>query len=70
MHNEELQAVYSSPNITCEIKSKMMRLAKHVAQTEKKRNAHCFDGETYRGPLGKPKHRYEGMSKMDMLQAG
>jgi hypothetical protein len=47
LHNEELRDLYSSPSIIRKIKSRKMRLARHVARMGKKRNA-------YRLLVGKP----------------
>jgi len=46
-HNEELNDLYSSPNIVRVIKSRRMRWAGHVARMDEKR-------EVYRVLLGKP----------------
>jgi hypothetical protein len=40
LHNEELHILYSSPNITRMIKSRMVRWAGHVARMGEKRNAY------------------------------
>jgi hypothetical protein len=40
LHNEELQKLYSSPSIMIMIKSRMMRLVRHVARMVEKRNAY------------------------------
>jgi hypothetical protein len=45
LHNEQLYAVYSSPNIIREIKSKILRWAGHAAWGEE-RCMRGFDGET------------------------
>ena len=39
MHNKELYALYSSPNIIRVIKSKRLRLAGYVARMEERRGA-------------------------------
>jgi hypothetical protein len=39
LHNKELHALYSSPNIIQMIKSKRLTWARHVARMEKKRGA-------------------------------
>jgi hypothetical protein len=39
LHNEELYALYSSPNITLVIKSRRMRWAGHVARMGDRRDA-------------------------------
>ena len=46
LHSEELNDLYSSPNIVRVMKSKRMRWAGHVARMGKERRIHCFDGET------------------------
>jgi hypothetical protein len=40
LHNEELRDLYSSPSIIRIIKSRRMRLARHVAQIGEKKNAY------------------------------
>jgi hypothetical protein len=47
VHNEELNYLYSSPNIFRLIKSKRMRCAEYVARFGERRGA-------YRGLVGKP----------------
>ena len=39
LHNAELHALYSSPNIIGNIKSRRLRWAGHVTRTEQSRNA-------------------------------
>jgi hypothetical protein len=43
LHNDDLRDSYSSPRIIRMMKSKRMKLAGHVAQAEKKRNACYFN---------------------------
>jgi hypothetical protein len=45
-HNEELNDLYSSPNIIRVIESKTMRCAGHVARVGEKKGATGFGGET------------------------
>jgi hypothetical protein len=47
LHNEELHILYSSPNIIRQIKSRKMRLARHVARMGVERNVYRqgFDGK-------------------------
>ena len=40
LHNEELNSLYSSPNIVRVIKSRRMRWAGHVARMEEERGVH------------------------------
>ena len=39
LHNTELHALYSSPNIIRSFKTRRMRWARHVARTKRSRNA-------------------------------
>jgi len=50
LHNEELNDLYSSPNIVQVIKSRRMRWAGHVARM-------CEEREVYRVLVGKPEGR-------------
>jgi hypothetical protein len=45
-HNEELNDLYSSPNVIGLIKLRRMRWAGHVARMGKKRGIRDFGGET------------------------
>ena len=72
LHNEELNDLYSSPNIVRVIKSRRMRWAGHVARMRERRGV-CrvlvgkSDG---RRPLGRPRHRWENNTKMDLQEVG
>ena len=46
IQNEELNYLYSSPNISLAIKSRVMRLAGHVARMGEERRMQGFGGET------------------------
>ena len=46
LHNEELNDLYSPPNIVRVIKSRRMRWACHVARMGKRRRIQGFGGET------------------------
>ena len=49
LHNAELYALYSSPNIIRNIKSRRLRWAGHVARMEQSRCAHRIEvGKTWR----------------------
>jgi hypothetical protein len=63
LHNEELNDLYSSPNIIRVIKSRRMRWAGNVARMGEGR------GEGRR-PLGRPRRRWEDNIKMDLQEGG
>jgi hypothetical protein len=72
LHNEELNDLYSTPNIIRVMKSRRMRWAGHVARRGKKRVAYRIlvwrpEG---RRPLGRPRHRREDNIKMDLQDVG
>jgi len=59
LHNEELNDLYSSPNIVRVIKSKRMRWAGHVARMGEERGVYrvLLGKPEGRRSLGRPKHR-------------
>ena len=61
LHNEELNDLYSSPNILQVIKSRRMRRAGHVARMEEGRGVHkVLVGKTEgKRPLWRPRRRWE-----------
>jgi hypothetical protein len=68
LHNDELCDLYSSPSIIRIIKSRRMRLERHVAGMGVKR-------KTYRllvgnRPLGRPRYRQVDDIKMDLAEIG
>ena len=68
LHNEELNDLYSSPNIVLVIKSRRMKWAGHVARMEEGRGVHkvfvgILDGKI---PMGRPSCRWEDNIKMDL----
>jgi hypothetical protein len=72
LHNKELYALYSSPNIIRVIKSRRLKWAEHVACMGEKRCSYCVsvrkpDG---RRPLGKARHRWEDNIRTDLRDAG
>ena len=59
LHNAELHALYSSPNIIRNLKSRRLRWAGHVARMEQFRNAYRVLVGKPEGnrPLGRPRRR-------------
>jgi hypothetical protein len=81
LHNEELNDLYSSPNVIRGIKSRRMRWARHVARMGERRSAYRILVGRLEGrrPLGRPSHRWDnninlqevgwgGMDWIDMAQ--
>ena len=72
VHNEELNDLYSSPNIVRVIKSRRMRWAGHVARMGERKGVYrvlVWKPEGKR-PLGRPRHRWEDNIKMDLEKVG
>ena len=66
LHNEELNELYSSPNIVRVIKSRRLKWAGHVARMEEGRGVHEVlvgkpDGKR---PLGRPRRRWQDTIKI------
>ena len=72
LHNEELNDLYSSPNIVRMIKSRKMRWAGHVAHMGEERGVHRVLVGKLEGkrPLGRPRRRWEDNIKMDLQEVG
>jgi hypothetical protein len=72
LHNEELHNLYSSPSIIRIIKLRRMRWAGHVARMGEKRDVYRLLVGKPEGkrPLGRPKRRWIGNIKMDLLEIG
>jgi hypothetical protein len=72
LHNEELNDVYSSPNIIRVIKSRSMRWAVYVARIEERRGAYriLVGRPEGRRPLGRPRHRWEDNIKIYLQEMG
>ena len=72
MHNAELYALYSSPNIIRNLKSRRLRWAGHTARMELSRNAYRVLVGKPEGnrPLGRPRRIWEDNIKMDLKEIG
>jgi hypothetical protein len=71
LHIEELNYLYSSPNIRM-IKSRRIRWAGHVACMGEGRNAYRILAGRPEGrkPLGRPRRRWEDNIKVDLQEVG
>ena len=72
LHNEELNDLYSLPNIERVVKSGRMRWAGHVARMGEDRGVHrvLVGKPEGKRPLGIPRHRWENNIKMDLEEVG
>ena len=74
LHNAELYALYYSPNIIRNLKSRRLRVrwAGHVARMEQSRNAYrvLVGKPEGKGPLRRPRRRWEDNIKMDLRVVG
>jgi len=72
LHNEELNDLYSSPNIVRVIKWRRMRWAGHVARMGEGRGVcRVLVGKPEgRRPLGRPRRRWVYNIKMDLQEVG
>ena len=70
IHNEELNDLYSSPNIVWMIKSRRMRWAERVAHIGERRDVYRILVGKPEGkrPLGRPRHKWEDNIKMDLQE--
>jgi hypothetical protein len=68
LHNEELNDLYSSPNILWVIKLRTFRRVGHVASMGEMRGVYSVLVEKPEGmrPLGRPQRRWEYNIKMDL----
>jgi hypothetical protein len=72
LHNKELYALYSSPNIIRVMKSRRLRWAVHVERMWERRGAYraaVGKPEKWR-PHGRPRRRWEDNIKMDLRNVG
>ena len=72
LHNEELNDLYSSPNIVRVIKWRGMRWAGHVARMGEERGVYRFllGKPEGRSPLGRPRRRRMNNIRMDLQEVG
>jgi len=72
LHNEELNDLYSSPNIVRMIKSTRMRWTGHVARIGEERGMYRVLVGKLEGkrPLGRPRRRWVDSIRMDLQEVG
>jgi hypothetical protein len=72
LHNDELNDLYSLPNIMRVVKSRRMRWAGQMARIGEGRGVHriLVGKPEGRRPLGRPRHRWEDNIKMDLQGVG
>ena len=71
-HNEELNDLYSSPNIVRVIKSRRMSWAGHVARTFEERGVYrvLVGKPEVKRPLGRPRRRWVDNIRLDLQEVG
>ena len=67
LHNEEINVLYSSPNIVRVIKSRRMRWAGHVARMGEERGGYrvLVGKPEGKRPVGRPRRRWVDNIRMD-----
>jgi hypothetical protein len=72
LHNEELNGLYSLPNIVRVIKSRRLRWADHVARMREGRGVYrvLLVKPEEKRPLGRSRHRCEDNIMMDLQEVG
>ncbi|KAJ4447787.1 hypothetical protein ANN_09795 [Periplaneta americana] len=72
LHNTDLHALYSSPDIIRNIKSRRLRWVGHVARMSKSRNVYrvLVGRPEGKRPLGRRRRRWEDNIKMDLREVG
>jgi len=72
LNNEELNDLYSSPNIVRVIKSRIMRWPGHVARMGEERGVYrvMVGKPERRRPLGRPRRRWVDNIRMDLQEVG
>jgi hypothetical protein len=72
LHNEDINNLYSLPNILQVIKSRRMRLKGHIVRMGERRGDYkvLVGKPEGKGLLGTPRHRWEDNIKMDLQEVG
>jgi hypothetical protein len=72
LHDEELNDLYSFPNIVRVVKSRRMGWVGHVARIGEERGVHrvLVGKPEGKRPLGTPRHIWEDNIKMDLQEVG
>jgi len=72
LHNEELNDLYSSPNIVLVIKWRRMRWAGHVARMSEERGVYrvLVGKPEGKRPLRRPRRRWVDNIRMDLQEVG
>jgi len=72
LHNEELNDLYSSPNIVRVTKSRRMRWTGHVARKDEERGVYkvLVGKPEGKRPLGRPRRSWVDNSRMDLQDPG
>jgi len=72
LHNEELNDMYSSPNIVRVIKTRRMRWVGNVALMGDRKGVYrvLVGKPEGKRPLGRPRRRWEDKIKMDLQEVG
>jgi hypothetical protein len=72
LHHEELNDMYSSPNVIRMIKGRSIKWAGHVARMGERRGVYrvLVGKPESKRPLGRPKRRWDDNIKMDLQDVG
>jgi len=72
LHDEELNDLYSSPNIVRVTKSRRTRWAGHMARMGEEREVYrvLVGKPEGKRPLGRPRHRWVDNIRMDLQEVG
>jgi hypothetical protein len=72
LHNEELNDLYSLPNIVRVVKSRRMRWAGHVSRMVEDKGVHrmLVGKPEEKRSLGRPRRRWEDNIKIDLQEVG